>query len=95
MIRREADLPDERRIRLRIGVDLGDIIFEGSDIYGDGLNIAARLEGLSVPDGICAARNVFEQVKAKVPVAFEDLGSKEVKNVPEHEKGNGCPEPQR
>ncbi len=53
MIGREADLADERRIRLRIGVNLGDIIVEGSDIYGDGVNVAARLEGLAEPGGIC------------------------------------------
>ncbi len=59
MAGQEADLPDERRIRLRIGVNLGDIIVEGSDIYGDGVNVAARLEGLAEPGGICISFNVY------------------------------------
>ncbi len=71
----EADLPDERRIRLRVGVNLGDIIVEGSDIYGDGVNIAARLEGLAEPGGICISAKVYEEVGSKLPTAFEDLGA--------------------
>jgi adenylate cyclase len=66
-----------------MGINIGDIIVEGDDIYGDGVNIAARLEGLAEPGGICVARNVFDQVKAKVEVGFEDLGEQEVKNIPE------------
>ena len=66
-----------------IGFNIGDIIVEGDDIYGDGVNIAARLEGLAEPGGICVARNVFDQVKAKVEVGFEDLGAQNVKNIPE------------
>ncbi len=73
----------EQTIQLRIGINLGDIIVEGSDIYGDGVNIAARLEGLAEPGGICVARNVYDQVKSKVEASFEDLGEKEVKNIPE------------
>ena len=83
MAGREADLPDERRIRLRIGVNLGDIIVEGSDIYGDGVNIAARLEGLAEPGGICISGKVYEEVRNKLPTAFEDLGEQEVKNIRE------------
>jgi adenylate cyclase len=83
MIGREADLPDERRIRLRIGVNLGDIIVEGSDIYGDGVNVAARLEGLAEPGGICISGKVYEEVKNKLVTAFEDLGEQEVKNIRE------------
>ena len=83
MIRRETDLPDERRIRLRIGVNLGDIIVEGSDIYGDGVNVAARLEGLAEPGGICISGKVYEEVRNKLPTAFEDLGEREVKNIEE------------
>jgi TolB-like protein len=81
MIGREAELPDERRIRLRIGVNLGDIIVEGSDIYGDGVNVAARLEGLADPDGICVSGTVFEHVKSKVVLDFADLGEQQVKNI--------------
>ncbi len=83
MIGREADLPDERRIRLRIGVNLGDIIVEGSDIYGDGVNVAARLEGLAEPGGICISGKVDEEIRNKLPTAFEDLGEREVKNIRE------------
>jgi adenylate cyclase len=80
---RETHLPDERRIRLRIGVNLGDIIVEGSDIYGDGVNLAARLEGLAEPGGICISGKVYEEVRNKLPTAFEDLGKQEVKNIRE------------
>ncbi len=83
MIDREADLPDDRRIRLRIGVNLGDIMVEGSDIYGDGVNVAARLEGLAEPGGICISGKVYEEVGSKLPTAFEDLGEQEVKNIVE------------
>ncbi len=83
MASREADLPAERRIRLRIGVNLGDIIVEGSDIYGDGVNVAARLEGLAEPGGICISGKVYEEVRNKLPTAFEDLGEQEVKNIAE------------
>jgi len=83
MVGREADLPDESRLRLRIGVNLGDIIVEGSDIYGDGVNVAARLEGLAEPGGICVSGKVYEEVKNKLPTAFEDLGEREVKNIRE------------
>ncbi|MFP6729778.1 MAG: adenylate/guanylate cyclase domain-containing protein, partial [Alphaproteobacteria bacterium] len=79
----QAGAPDDERLELRIGINLGDIIVEGDDIYGDGVNIAARLEGLAEPGGICVARNVFDQVKAKVEVGFEDLGARDVKNIPE------------
>ncbi|MCH7474379.1 MAG: tetratricopeptide repeat protein, partial [Gemmatimonadetes bacterium] len=68
---------------LRIGVNLGDIIVEGSDIYGDGVNVAARLEGLAEPGGICISGKVYEEVRNKLPTAFEDLGEQEVKNIPE------------
>jgi TolB-like protein/Tfp pilus assembly protein PilF len=83
MAGREADLPNEGRLRLRIGVNLGDIIVEGSDIYGDGVNIAARLESLAEPGGICISGKVYEEVRNKLPTAFEDLGEQEVKNIRE------------
>ena len=81
MIERESELTDDRRIRLRIGVNLGDIIVEGSDIYGDGVNVAARLEGLADPGTICVSGTVFDHVKAKVDLDFVDLGEQEVKNI--------------
>jgi TolB-like protein/Tfp pilus assembly protein PilF len=83
MAGREVGLSEERRIVLRIGVNLGDIIVEGSDIYGDGVNVAARLEGLATPGGICISGKVYEEVRNKLPTAFEDLGEQEVKNIRE------------
>jgi adenylate cyclase len=83
MVAREPDLPSENRIRLRIGVNLGDIIVEGSDIYGDGVNIAARLEGLAEPGGICISGKVCEEIRNKLPAAFEDKGEQKVKNIRE------------
>ncbi len=80
MVGREADLADDRRIRLRIGVNLGDIIVEGSDIYGDGVNVAARLEALADPCGVCVSGTVFDHVKGKVGLEFADLGEQQIKN---------------
>ena len=78
-----ANVPENGRIEFRIGINIGDIIVEGDDIYGDGVNVAARLEELADPGGICVARNVFNQVKNKVDVGFEDMGEQRVKNIAE------------
>jgi adenylate cyclase len=78
-----ANLPEDQRIRLRIGINLGDIIVEGDDIYGDGVNVAARLETLAEPGSVCVSRTVFNHVKGKVGLEFEDLGKRKVKNIPE------------
>jgi adenylate cyclase len=78
---REPNISDDRRIRLRIGINLGDIIVEGSDIYGDGVNVAARLEALADPGGIVISGTVFDHVKGKVSLDFEDLGEQQVKNI--------------
>ena len=83
MRQRNAELPEARQILYRIGINIGDIIVEQDDIYGDGVNLAARLEGLAEPGGICVARNVFNQVKAKLDLSFEHLGEKQVKNIAE------------
>jgi TolB-like protein/Tfp pilus assembly protein PilF len=83
MVERNADIPESRQITLRIGVNLGDIIIDGDDIYGDGVNVAARLEGLSKPGGVCTSGTVFEHVKGKLDVSFDDLGPQEVKNIAE------------
>ncbi len=80
---RNADVPPERQILFRIGINIGDIIVEGDDIYGDGVNIAARLEALAEPGGICVARNVYNQIKGKLDLDLDHLGEKEVKNIPE------------
>jgi adenylate cyclase len=78
---RNADVAEHQRISLRIGVNLGDVIAEPEDIYGDGVNIAARLEGLAEPNGICISQVVYEQVRDKLPYQFEDLGHHSVKNI--------------
>jgi adenylate cyclase len=81
MIDREPEVPDERRIRFRIGVNLGDVIVEHDDIFGDGVNIAARLEALAEPGGICISRLVRDQIRDKLPYPFEDRGEQSVKNI--------------
>jgi class 3 adenylate cyclase len=80
---RQAAEPADRRIAFRIGINVGDIIVEEGDIYGDGVNIAARLEGLAEPGGICIARNVHDQIKAKLPLPFAPIGKHRVKNIAE------------
>ncbi len=81
MAGREAAVAEERRIRLRTGVNLGDIIVEGPDIYGDGVNVAARLEALADPGGVRVSGTVFDHVKGKVGLDFADLGEQQVKNI--------------
>ena len=78
---RNASLPEDRRIVFRIGVNLGDVVIEGDDIHGDGVNVAARLEGLAEPGGICISAGAYEQVRDRVDIPFEDLGEQEVKNI--------------
>jgi TolB-like protein/class 3 adenylate cyclase/Tfp pilus assembly protein PilF len=79
---REAALPADQRIAFRIGVNLGDVIIEGGDIHGDGVNVAARLEALAEPGGILISRTVRDNVQDKLPYGFEDLGEQQVKNIP-------------
>jgi adenylate cyclase len=81
MIDREPGVTEERRIRFRIGVNLGDVIAEEHDIFGDGVNVAARLEGLAQPGGICISRMVRDQIRDKLPYQFEDMGEQSVKNI--------------
>src|SRR5215469_11071562 len=81
MIDREAGIPEDRRIRFRIGINLGDVIVEDDDIFGDGVNVAARLEALSDPGGLCISRMVRDQIRDKLAYAFEDLGEQSVKNI--------------
>ncbi|MEE8271778.1 MAG: adenylate/guanylate cyclase domain-containing protein, partial [Alphaproteobacteria bacterium] len=81
MAARNASVPEERRIDFRIGINLGDVIIDGDDIYGDGVNIAARLEGLAEPGGICVSHPVYESVKDKIEHGFDDLGERLVKNI--------------
>jgi adenylate cyclase len=78
-----VDLPEPRRIVLRIGVNLGDVMVEGSDLYGDGVNISARLEGIAEPGGVLISGTAFDYVKNKVSAGFEDLGTQTLKNIVE------------
>ena len=81
MVEREPEVPEEQRIRFRIGINLGDVIVEEDDIYGDGVNIAARLEALAEPGGICISRVVREQIQDRLPYPFESKGEQNVKNI--------------
>jgi TolB-like protein/class 3 adenylate cyclase len=78
---RNTDVPADRRIEFRIGINLGDIIKDGRDVYGDGVNVAARLEALATPGGICVSRVVRDQVRDKLGFAFDDRGEQQVKNI--------------
>ncbi len=79
---RNAELPDDRKMRFRIGINVGDVMIEGDDLFGDGVNVAARLEGIASPGGVCISASTFEQVKNKLSIGFEDLGPQVVKNIP-------------
>ena len=81
MAERNADVPSDRRIEFRMGINLGDIMKDGLDIYGDGVNVAARLEALAEPGGICVSRVVRDQVRDKLTFSFEDMGEQQVKNI--------------
>jgi TolB-like protein/class 3 adenylate cyclase/Tfp pilus assembly protein PilF len=81
MLDRNAEIPEDKRIVFRMGVNLGDVILDGDDIYGDGVNIAARLETLAEPGGICISRVVRDQIRDKLPYSFTDIGEQSVKNI--------------
>src|SRR5215469_5327340 len=81
MAAREPEVPEDQRIQFRIGINLGDIIIEEDDIFGDGVNVAARLEALAEPGGICLSAAAHEQVRDRLDLAFEDLGEQQVKNI--------------
>src|SRR4029077_16215652 len=78
---RNLDTTERERISFRIGINLGDVIAEPEDIYGDGVNIAARLEALAEPNGICISQGVYEQGRHKTPLPFGDLGLQSLKNI--------------
>jgi adenylate cyclase len=81
MIDSTAEIAEDKRITFRIGINLGDIIVDADDIYGDGVNIAARLEALAEPGGICISRVVRDQIRDKLPCPFKDMGEQSVKNI--------------
>src|SRR6266481_1354977 len=81
MAERNDAVPQDRRMLYRIGINLGDILIEGDDILGDGVNVAARLEGIAEPGGICISSSAYDQVRGKVAVEFADLGEQSLKNI--------------
>src|SRR5690349_18866277 len=81
MIDSEPEVTDERRIKFRVGINLGDVMADAGDIFGDGVNVAARLETLADPGGICASQTVLEHIRDKLPYQFEDLGEHRPKNI--------------
>jgi adenylate cyclase len=81
MIDRNADIPEDKRISFRMGINLGDVIVEAEDIFGDGVNIAARLEALAEPSSICISRTVRDHIGERLPYSFEDMGEQSVKNI--------------
>jgi TolB-like protein len=81
MRERNSGVPEERRMLFRIGINLGDVLIDGDDILGDGVNIAARLEGIAEPGGICVSDDVYRQVSGKLDVSFEDMGNQQLKNI--------------
>ncbi len=91
MAEREAEVGEERRIQYRFGINMGDIVIDGDDILGDGVNIAARLEGLAEPGGVCISDVVHQSVAGKLDLAFEDLGDQQVKNIKRPIRAYGLP----
>jgi TolB-like protein/class 3 adenylate cyclase len=81
MAERNKDIPKDRCMLFRIGINLGDILIEGDDILGDGVNVAARLEGMAEPGGICVSSSAYDQIRGKVAVEFTDLGEQTLKNI--------------
>jgi adenylate cyclase len=81
MIERNAVLPKGPRIEFRIGINLGDVVIDGDDIHGDGVNVAARLEGLAEPGGVYVSEAVYDQVRDRLELPFEDLGEQRLKNI--------------
>jgi class 3 adenylate cyclase len=83
MAMHSADVAQDLRIKFRIGIHVGDIIFDDNDIFGDGVNIAARLEGIAAPGGVCMSDDAFRQVRGKVEIACDDMGPQPLKNIAE------------
>src|SRR4051794_36200395 len=83
MTAQNAAVPQDTRIELRIGIHVGDIIIDDNDIFGDGVNIAARLEGIAEPGGVCISDDAQRQIRGKVDIKFADMGAQELKNIAE------------
>ena len=83
MAAQNADVPQDLRIEFRIGIHVGDIIIDDNDIFGDGVNIAARIEGIAEPGGVCISDDAHRQIRGKIDVAFDDIGEQNLKNIAE------------
>src|SRR5258705_10419803 len=83
MAEQNAALPEDQRIEFRIGIHVGDIIIDDNDIFGDGVNIAARLEGIAEPGGVCMSDDAYRQIRGKVEIGWDDLGQQNLKNIVE------------
>jgi adenylate cyclase len=83
MAQRNAVIAEGRRLEFRIGINVGDIITDEGDIYGDGVNIAARVESLASPGGICLSENAYQQIKGKLTLNASDMGEQQLKNIAE------------
>src|SRR6266568_2599865 len=83
MAGQNADVPQDNRIEFRVGIHVGDIIIDDNDIFGDGVNIAARLEGIAEPGGICVSDDAQRQIRGKIDLTFADMGAQELKNIAE------------
>jgi TolB-like protein/class 3 adenylate cyclase/Flp pilus assembly protein TadD len=81
MAERNADVPEDRRMLFRLGINVGDVLVQGDDILGDGVNVAARLEGIAEPGGICVSDDVYRQVSGKLDMSFDDMGNQQLKNI--------------
>ena len=82
MVRQNADVAAEKRIEFRVGINVGDVVVEGEDLLGDSVNVAARLEGIAEPGGICISETAYQQVRDKVDARFQDAGDQQLKNIP-------------
>src|SRR5437867_4756484 len=83
MAKQNTNVPQDARIEFRIGIHVGDIMIDDNDIFGDGVNIAARLEGIAEPGGICVSDDAYRQVRGKIEIACDDLGPQTLKNIAE------------
>src|ERR1700680_3236010 len=91
MAGRNADVPDNRRIEFRVGINVGDVIIDEGDIYGDGVNIAARVEALASPGAICLSENAYQQIKGKLALEVSDMGEHQLKNIAQPVRVFGFP----
>src|SRR5437762_3259105 len=90
MAAHNADVPQDSRIEFRIGIHVGDIIIDDNDILGDGVNIAARLEGIAEPGGVCISDDAHRQIRGKVDIVFDDMGPQVLKNISEPMRAWRC-----